>query len=752
VVRTMIREYINNVNATQDSWFASNPFYFIRIDSIDHGTGGIQKYNFTDFAAGDYTDTSNNNNFSNNFNWIYLKENDASTSITFTKSITIPSEGYYLIELMINKRPSCTGSFDLSIAGSSVWDESGYNQWDDYGTVVRVPIQYLTAGAKSFVLTAPKFGRAGWIKVSRLTRFEGGNGVMGDSETRLDLIDVEFTQNGITALDTMTLKIAMHEDYYSDNSTMNPLVFDALDHITLTAGQSMTTTVPMFGGYISGWNLNEDRTILTIECVDRLWDLKRTMIWRNFSIGYIPSGDSAGSMPFTQFPTVQSIARYLSTALYHIDYQAIEKEYIIYNPFSQETDVTDLTSYGFDKQWEIEFGNPGTCMRLIPTSTSANYVKLYSSLGSEYNAADFNHFNFDYYASGAGVKYPITFNIEIDMYKADEAVSAYKTYYINFNGPTPSNTKYLLGKVQPQLDGTWHNFTCDLKAMFDKVAPSSAYYIKEIRIVGKQDSLTVLNRRCSSIYIDQVMAYKDISSAPKYASADSKSAFDELQDLCEKTNHIAYVRPGMERSLDQLIILPKRYFTIPITLDDTNIMSISTTEYKPLEWGMLNWAVDTFNYSETRSGNVSWVDGDHEKHYGPIMDHEFLSDVTTEASAATISKAKVNNGIINFPGFEVTLLGTSLIEPGQYITVELPKHRLNGLYEIVTITHKIDFVNTLFTTSLSFGRPSFKFLSMMKELRNAKRDIKQVRNNAAYAAAGSLAAGLETSLGAYNEN
>jgi hypothetical protein len=172
----MIREYINNVNATQDSWFASNPFYFIRIDSIDHGTGGIQKFNFTDFAAGDYTDTNNNSKFSNNFNWIFLKENDASTSITFTKGITIPTDGYYLIELMINKRPSCTGSFDLSIAGASVWDESGYNQWDDYGTVVRVPIQYLTAGSKSFVLTVPKFGKAGWIKTNKVRRWKWSNG------------------------------------------------------------------------------------------------------------------------------------------------------------------------------------------------------------------------------------------------------------------------------------------------------------------------------------------------------------------------------------------------------------------------------------------------------------------------------------------------------------------------------------------------------------------------------------------------
>ena len=37
-----------------------------------------------------------------------------------------------------------------------------------------------------------------------------------------------------------------------------------------------------------------------------------------------------------------------------------------------------------------------------------------------------------------------------------------------------------------------------------------------------------MNRRCSSIYIDQITAYRDIAAAPKYASADAKSAYDEL--------------------------------------------------------------------------------------------------------------------------------------------------------------------------------------------------------------------------------
>ena len=83
----MIREYINNVNATQDSWFASNPYYFIRIDSINHGTNGIQKSFISEFAAGDNTEIVGTDD--SGFNWIGLKNTSANSTITFTKNFTI---------------------------------------------------------------------------------------------------------------------------------------------------------------------------------------------------------------------------------------------------------------------------------------------------------------------------------------------------------------------------------------------------------------------------------------------------------------------------------------------------------------------------------------------------------------------------------------------------------------------------------------------------------------------------------------
>lgn len=762
----MIREYVNNVNATQDSWMASDPYYFLRIDSLDHSTNGIRQFDIGSFAAGDTVQKSSKDYAS----WYKLADNDASTSITFTEDISIATEGYYLIELYIRKGPtvSKTVLFDLSIAGSSVWSETGYNQWDDYGTVIRVPIQYLTAGSKSFVLTVPKYAWAGWLKISKLTRFEGGKDYIGPSETRLDLISASFTQNGVTEMDTLEVKLAMKPDFWTDEQGGNPLAFDLSDHVTFVLGEDMESSRPMFGGYVSGWTLNETQTELTLKCVDRLWDLKRALIHKNFYIGNIknlvqPNYDAKGratytldtsnGFNYTQFKNVNEIARYLCTARYKIDFDGITREYAWYNNFSDSEDVTQITSTGFDTRWETGFGHPGTCMRLIPTLIGDNEIVLYTDAdGERWDAADFDIFSFSYYASGAGVKYPVRFNIEIDMYKADELPASAKTYYITFNGPTPSNTKYLLSAQSAKLNGEWQDFTCNLKDLFGAKNGSTEYHITEIRFVGRQDSSTVLNRRCSSIYIDQIMAFRNMVFAPNFKSAGANSAYEELYELCNNCNQIAYIRPGMERSEDQLLMLPQRYYTIPVTIDGSNIREVSNLEYHPIEWGVHNaytgtWSLQGKTSTTTKTVNIH--DTDHMKHYGIIQERESMSDIVNANDASYYARNKLEQGVNRNMAFDVEINGSTLIEPGQYITVNLSEYHINGLYEIASIVHSIDFVSGLFLTQLDFTRPSSKFSKMITALKKAMRDIDTLRMNTSHDTAGSMAGGMETSLGAY---
>ena len=285
--------------------------------------------------------------------------------------------------------------------------------------------------------------------------------------------------------------------------------------------------------------------------------------------------------------------------------------------------------------------------------------------------------------------------------------------------------------------------------MFDKVSPSTGYLIKEIRLKGDQSATIAMNRRCSSIYIDQITAYKELAAAPKYASADAKTAYDELVDLCDKTSHIAYIRPGMERADDQLILLPKRYYTLPVQLTPSNAMKISGLEYKPLDWGMTNWAVDSYKDGNQNSQYISYQDSDHVKHFGPIMNHEFMSDVTDATAAKAVSVAKVDEGVSQYPGFTATIIGSVLVEPGQNMIVKLPQFHLDGVYELVSLVHKLDIKNGMFTSELGFGVPSMRFSKMVKAINDANRDLRTIRNSLTYMGVGAMAAGLETSLGAY---
>ena len=613
-----------------------------------------------------------------------------------------------------------------------------------------MPIQYLTAGTHTMVLTVPKYCKAGWMKLLQLTRYEGGKEVSKASQNRLDLIGVSFTQNGINQLDTCDLTIGMKDEYFKDSTGRHPLCFDFGDHITIALGQDMMTSRPMFGGYVIGYEISDDTETLVLHCVDRLLDLKRAMIWKNFSIGYIPKDDGSGSMPFTQFPNINSIAQYLCHALYRIDESAINTDSILSMHFDTAASVSGLTSVGWKKSWETTFGHPGTCMRLIPTAPGmANSLILYSDPLGGWDATYWNLLNIDYYVSGAGVKYPIRFNIEIDMFKEGETIADKITYVLQFNGPAPNANKKSLASMKPTLDGKWHPMTIDLNAAFAKVAPSSSYNITQIRLVGAQTNSTILNRRSAALWIDNVHGYKQANQTPRYASADSKNAFDELFQLCDRTNNVAFNRPGMERSQDQLIMLPKQFYTIPLTIDQTNTIAVSNVQYLPLDWGYMNWAIDTFNYSQTKSGKETFIDDDSETHYGPFMDHEFYDSVSTVAGAKSLSKSKVNSVSQPNLAFNITLNGSTLLEVGQNVQVLQPKYHINGSYTIMDIVHNIDFVGHKFTTQVDFTRPSYRFSQMAKRLRNAERDLNSSKNLSLYQYLGNNAAGLESSLGAF---
>lgn len=739
----MIREFVNNLYVPNNNWHVVDPYFHVRIDSIDNMDIIVEK--FTAFAASDVTEMKGD--------WIGLKRSDSSSNITFTKTFDLPKTGKYLIEVLGYKRPQATGSMTVDVDGTTVLTENMHNDWEDYGTWIRCPIMDITDdGSCTIAVTVPKHAFVGKIRIVPITRYEGGKEYSGPSETRLDIIDIEFTTNGVNEVDKATVKIAMKEDFYTDDNPYSTLCFDAWDHATIVLGEDMLHAIPMFGGYVSGWEINEEQTVLTLHLIDRIYDLSRVYVWKNFSIGYIPS-DTTGSMPFTQFPNVNEIARYLCSSDFPINFDAITRDYIFYNNFATSAGVSSLTNTGWIVDWQPEFGNPAPCMRLRPKALGESSLVLYSDTLGVWDATVHNYFNFDYYVSGAGVLFPPKFNIEIDMFKDEQTPSLASTYIIPFSGPstTTNASKKVLDPVLPKFDGTWNSFLVDLKKLFNKSSGASThYYIKEIRLVGVPDEQQLLNNRCTSIYIDHIMAYRDFQSAPRYASADSKTPLNELQDMCEKCNQVAYVRPGMERRDDQLIMIPKRFYTLPIAVTEgDNLIDVSQVQYKPIDWGMENYARRTFNYDDSRSGSVTAQENMAEKWYNTIISNDFLGDVKTEQDARTDAQYHINEHAFNYPAFDVTVRGTTLMEPGQYMFVDIPSKRITGTQEVKSIKFNLNCVEGYFTTTISFNQPHRHFMTIMRQTLKTQKELRNIVNNSNMRSYGNQDAALNTSSGAY---
>lgn len=744
----MIREFVNNLAVPHNNWHVLDPYFYVRIDSYDNATIIEEKINT--WTPGDTIESP----FSD---WIGLSRNDANTSITFTRTVDLPKSGKYLFEIFGWKRPqvssTSSGDMTLSVDGTTILTENMNNDWDDNGTWIQSDIVELTDdGTAVLSLVVPKQAFVALIRIIPLTRYEGGKLYNGPSETRLDILDIAFTSNGVNEVDTGHIKIAFKDDFYTDDNPYSTLCFDAWDPVTIVIGEDMQSAIPMFGGYVSGWSLNDDRTELTIEIIDSIYRLSRMFLWKNFSIGYIPENVGA-KMPFTQFPNVNEIARYICTSDFPIDFNAITKDYVFYYNFATESTVTGLTKTGWAADWQPEFGNPAPCMRLRPGSIGENSITIYSDTLGIWDATVHNYFNFDYYVSGAGILFPPRFNIEIEMFKSEELSSSAETYVIPFTGA--SNTTNVLSPVLPKFDGTWNSFLVNLKDLFDKAggAGSDHYYIKTIKFVGEPDEQLILNNRCSSIYIDHIMGYRDFQSAPRYASADSKTGLHELQDLSEKCNQVAFIRPGMARKDDQLIMIPKRFYTLPITLtEQSNIIDISSLEYRPIDWGLSNIAHRTFNYDDSRTGTVESTDADSVTWYGKIYSHEFLSDVKTELDAKTEATYSVNENSFWYPAFDVTIIGSTLIEPGQYINVSIPSRRLTGAQEIKSIKTEINAINNTFVTTLSFNAPHRTFMHFLRLAKKTQKMLENLGNNSAYKSFGNQEAGLNTSSAAFRQN
>lgn len=697
----------------------STPYIKVRIDSIDKSW--MHHSHFPDWTRSATCEQFNYNNEA----WIGVTEKTTAKTVDLTKTIDLPSDGHYRIEIMMAEGPSDKGTLQLFDGTKQIGNTYlAATTMPDMKQRIQFPVQYLAKGNHNFKVTLNSRILIAWIVIFKINRFEGGTQHVNDATTkRLDIIDGSFTQNTISSSNLLNLKVIMKDEYYDDKNPRSLMKFDYNDHITLWLGSDYTDSTPMFGGYITDLSVNEANTELTIGCEDRLFDLKRKPLYKKFKMGNATVNTDTSAIPFTVFADAYSLINAVAqTPEYPIATYGVPYDYGFKRTFQTLQEYNDISSTVFRTEWDTTQGDPKPSLKIgIQDNSGTGKVVLYQS-DVGWDAAVYNHFNFSYYTGGAGSRYPLPFNIELDMYK-DNDTSTKKTYTIHANGTSIADN--ILTSFEPLLDGAWHDITFNLKTLFDKLAPSTNYWITEIRLVGTVSTDMLTSRRCSTIWIDKILSYREIISIADHATQDVNTAYNEIKTVCDDCNLMAYVQYGEERRDDILMVQPVGNTVVPETADEgSNILSVPSWTYSPLDDGFYNQAYNTFNVSSDKSSSSYVEDHDSVLLYGAYQNTEQISSTMPQQQADTYTKNQVSIHAWKNFGSTIVIPGCVILQPSQFMLTQVGTMHISGQQQIKTIKHDFKLQDTIsYTTTIELNRSGIDFNKYLQGL------SKDIRNN-----------------------
>lgn len=705
--------------------------------------------------------------------WLGIKPTSNNTSIEFTKTISFPRDGWYRVEIIQNPSPSYGGTITTTIDNIQLGDvESCWNRFPTNDEVIQYPTKFYKAGNHNFKVTLTRGGYLASMTVYNINRFEGGTGEETSSNnTRLDIISGEFTQNSVNEINTLTLNCVMKEEYLDPYSTQSLLKFDQFDSVTLWLGNDYLDTKPMFGGYIISASVESGQLKLT--CVDRLLDMRLTPVYMNFKIGNPSITEVDDKTPVTSFSNVYDLARTLANAPeYPIKSYMVPLDYGFYESFDTLEEFTKINGSKYTLEWDTKFGNPKPSLKVgIGNETGTGNIIFYNN-SDGYDAHDYGYFNLSYYLGAMGLKEPLTFNIKIQMHRTGQTISDARTYTIHFN--QTSGQENTITSVTPLSNGNFNHITLDLKALFDKNVKSDNYTITKIWMEGNITSDMVTNNKGYVIWFDSCYSYRWIANAPNYYSNEVKNPFEELQKLCEDTDHSVYVKYGDERRDDILVMQPvgQNIMDEPVS-DASNLIEIESWDYNPHEDPFVNNVYKTFSFesnetvkykkknkktgryvtktktvNKVNTGHTYVIDHDSRVRYRRVQTYENINDTISQATLDSKCNTELRNGAWKYPSFTVTIRGSTILEPSQYVMTMISTQRLNQVHLIKSITHRFDLQKNTFTTQIDLNRPSKLFKNTISKMRKQLKMIGFNDGTRVYMS-NNLSQAAATSTGAY---
>ena len=699
-----------------------DPYLKVRVDVKDHEN--IKSY-WLDTWTRSVT-FNNYNHFKDGRRWVGLDLQNTNTSGDLTKTITLPYDGYYIINISTYQNPRYTGGFQLYDGTTAIEDYNTLNSPWPHTSWVEYKPRYYTQGSHTFKISMTKSGYVGKFVITPITRFEGDNRANKyKSRQRLDFTNLEFTQNSVTELNKLSMDMVMGEKYYADYDYGNSILkFHFDDPITIWLGNKANNTRAVYGGYLTGYN-GDDET-LTIEGLDTLYDLERQCIFQNFSIAG-GTGSDSNNEPFTPFSSVYELTRYLSTvADYPIPAFNVPHDYAFYKNMGDSGTYNAIPVTTWGKDLDTQHGNPKPSMKLyVDKNIGSATAILYYDPSNPYDAMTYDRFTMDYYFGGSTARNPLKFNVHFTVHKTGETINNAVVYNVHFTGGTDSRT---IGNVRVVKNGEFQRFQINLKNLLNNyLNPSRTtnYYVSKIELTGTVTKTETGSRYSSGVWIDNIGAYKEINHASKYASQDVKTIFGEIQQVCERTSHAAYVEYGDSRSEDSLVVVPELWTTSNCVIDEgNNLITFDGFEYDPPNEDFGNNRHITYNDANNNYRNVTYQDFDIQDHYRLVQVHEFMDDLDNNNDATLEAKNWVENNKHPRLGFTLNILGDGGLLPLQYCNVNLPRRRIVGDYQVKTITHNYDQDSSpKYTTKVDFGRSSSRFRNWIRSTRSDLKNL-----------------------------
>ena len=700
----------------------SDPFMEVIINSFDRNN--IIPEDVTQWSR---SQTCDQNTWQGH-QYVSLPSSSSADYVDLTKTVVFPSSGLYQLEVLAQRSTTCDW-MELYVDGVLIENRvSLKHDWQHWHYVFYHAHKY-SKGSHTITIRAAKSTPIVEFMAKPIRQFIGDSeGTPRNSSRRLDIQTAEFTENTIGDIGTLNLKVAMKDDFIDTENPDSGFMFEFTDPITVLIGEDRKSIIPKWGGYILG--PVPDKEALQINAVDRLVDLERQQLFNNFLIGTASTTDSTNTLTNISFSNIFQFAKYMSeTSEYGIPTDEINEDYGFKLNFANIDEVDNLYCSGaFAKSFDMNWGYPKPSLKFTLSGKTGEGVLTLFNSANTWDAAIYNYLDFHYCFSRVSLDNPVPFNVVVYMYKANETYAQAQKYVIDFTQGYDVDD-CTIGSVKPVYSGDWELFHVDLKSLFDNMYPSTEYNITKIELRGTVTQGMLDQNKCRTVWIDNPLSYDEVNSAPNYSAQDVKTPYEQLQDMHDQNGLVVYVKPGIERCDDRLIVIPEENnISEEYILEGRNLLEISNYVYDPRSDGICNYAIRTYHPASdsddttTKSEQTYYADKKSifSRGYGPWQKYEDLSDVTNDSDALKNAQTYVTANSRPKKSFTAKIFGSTLVWPEEYIDMLSKTYRITGSHKIKTITHNYDENGDYrFTSAIDLNAPSAAYLKKQRALKRS---------------------------------